>query len=126
MKTKVVAYCRVATHDQLAIESQKVQIQNYIKGHSDWCAGPVYADVAPASQLQEGSDLARLLEDATKGKFQRVVVPSVSRLARDMPRFAQMLHRFKEHDIAVDFLKERISTDDPNAFTLMMLKPQQH
>ncbi len=125
MKQKVVAYCRVAALDQFAIDSQKAQIQNYITGHPDWCSGPAYVDVAPASQLQKRSALTRLLDDAAKGEFQRVVVTSMSRFARDMPRLAQVLRRFKEHGITVDFLKEHVSTDDLNAFVLMMFEPQQ-
>ena len=126
MKIKVAAYFRVATRDQLAIENQKAQIQKHISEHPNWCAGPTYVDIAPASQLQEGSDLARLLDDAARGRFQRVAVVSVSRLARDIPRLSQMLRQFKEQDIAVDFLKEHISTDEPNIFALITHGPLQH
>ena len=72
----------------------------------------VYTDVAPANRLAEGSDLARLLEDAAKGEFQRVAVLSVSRLARDFVRLLQLINTLKENGVTVDFLKEGISSDD--------------
>lgn len=111
-KTKVAVYCRVATKEQLAVDCQKSQLQNYINSHPGWCAGPVYSDFAPASQLAEGSDLARMLEDAAKSSFQRVAVLSVSRLARNTVRLFQLVDTFKDSGVAVDFLKEGISTDD--------------
>ena len=109
---KVAVYCRVATKDQLAADCQKSQLQSYIGSHPGWCAGPVYSDAAPASQLTDGSDLARMLEDAAKGAFQRVAVLSVSRLARNTVRLFQLLDTLKGCGVAVDFLKEGISTDD--------------
>lgn len=112
MKTKVAVYCRVAAKDQIAIDCQKTQLQHYINSHPGWDAGTVYTDVAPANRLAEGSDLARLLEDAAKGEFQRVAVLSVSRLARDFVRLLQLINTLKENGVTVDFLKEGISSDD--------------
>ena len=112
MKTKVAVYCRADGNDPFAVECQKAALWEYISAHPDWDAGTVYADIAPASQLTERSDLAHLLEDAEKGEFQRVAVHSASRLARDRERLYQIVNALKVYGVSVDFLKEGLSTDD--------------
>lgn len=109
MKTRVAIYCRIAEGNQQTLDFQKIQLQDYINAHVDWCKGEIYSDIMPANRLAENSDLNRLLSDAEKGNFQRVVVLSMSRLAREPEQLFQIINRLRASGVDIDFVKEGVS-----------------
>ena len=109
MKTRVAIYCRIAEGNQQTLDLQKIQLQDYINAHVDWCKGEIYSDIMPANRLAENSDLNRLLSDAEKGNFQRVAVLSMSRLAREPEQLFQIINRLRASGVDIDFVKEGVS-----------------
>ena len=109
MKTRVAIYCRIAEGNQQTLDLQKIQLQDYINAHVDWCKGEIYSDIMPANRLAENSDLNRLLSDAEKGEFQCVAVLSMSRLAREPEQLFQIINRLRASGVDIDFVKEGVS-----------------
>ena len=109
---KVAMYCRVGNANQLALESQRVELQEYIQSHPDWREEEYYADMRPANRLDENSVVAKMLKDGARKKFHRLVVPSVSSLTREPDSLISMLKKLSDCGIIVDFIDDRITSVD--------------
>ena len=109
---KVAMYCRVGNANQLALESQRKRLQEYIQSHPDWREEKYYADIRPANRLDENSAVVKMLNDATLRKFHRLVVPSVSRLTRDPDSLILVLEKLSDCGVIVDFIEEQITSVD--------------
>lgn len=74
----------------------------------------VYADYGfTGSDLHRRPELNRLLNDCRAGRVNRIVVQSTAQLARRTADLLAILQELQSLGVAVDFEKERFSTDSP-------------
>ena len=115
--TKVALYARVSTEDQ----TERETIQNQVNVAGTLCPAmgleivDSYLDdgvsgMIPLGQRPEG---ARLLEDATQGKFQQVVVYRLDRIGRKALVILSAWETLKEKGVALRSLTEPFDTAQP-------------
>lgn len=74
----------------------------------------VYADYGvTGAELHHRPELNRLLADCRAGCINRIVVQSTAQLARRTADLLAILQELQSLGVAVDFEKERFSTDSP-------------
>ena len=74
----------------------------------------VYADYGfTGTDCQYRPELNRLLADCRAGRVNRIVVKSATQLARRTADLLAILQELQSLDVAVEFEKERFSTDSP-------------
>ena len=79
---RVAIYCRVASHDEMALTLQTERMKDFVAGKAGWVLTGVYCDEAASAAVDERSGLQKLLSDAKAQAFDAVAVYSFSRLAR--------------------------------------------
>ena len=84
---RVAAYCRVSSDSADQLHSYAAQIRAYtdlIQGHDGWELVDIYADEGlTGTRMDQREDLNRLLADCRRGRVDKVLVKSISRLARN-------------------------------------------
>lgn len=118
-KIRVAAYARVSTKTEKQKESYKSQVEYYtalIKSNSDWEFTRIYADRGKSGANSENRpNFMRMIADAKAGKFDLILVKSVSRFARNSLEAQEYARILKEYNVEVRFEKENISTFEPRA-----------
>ena len=113
---KVCLYVRVSTDDQRlagTIESQIEQLQKHATTRGYEVVG-VYRDDGVSGKIAIGKrpQGSKLIEAASAGKFERVVVYSLDRLGRDMLGIMMEVKRLHRRGIFVESVKENLIFDD--------------
>lgn len=103
-KMIVVAYCRVATKNQLALDKQTERMMQFVATHPEWELVKIYSDSSEATQLSRREGLTNLIRDARQGQFDFVIVPKPSRLARSLLECYQILTTLNEAGVGVKFI----------------------
>ena len=84
---RVAAYCRVSSDSEDQLHSYASQIQyytEYIGQNPEWILADIYADEGlTGTKIEKRDELMRMVTDCQKGKIDRVLIKSVSRLARN-------------------------------------------
>ena len=113
MKLRVCGYCRVSTD----LESQKESVDNQIelaadkiRSNPDWEFAGIYADPDYTGTNEERPEFQRMMNDARRHKFDRILVKSISRLARNTVLIIETLKELTELGITIEFEKEGIDT----------------
>ena len=111
---RVAAYCRVSSDSSDQLHSYAAQIHYYtdmIQNHDGWELVDVYADEGiTGTRMDKREDLNRLLTDCRKGKIDKVLVKSISRLARNTRDCLASLRELSRLGVSVQFEKENIDT----------------
>lgn len=111
---RVAAYCRVSSDSSDQLHSYATQIKAYteqIGAHADWELVDVYADEGlTGTRMDKREDFQRLLADSQKGKVDRVLCKSISRLARNTKDCLAALRELSALGVTVYFEKENIDT----------------
>lgn len=85
-KIRLAAYVRVSSDSQDQLHSFATQIQyysDYVKTHPEYELVDIYADEGlTGTEMDNRDELNRLVSDCKRGKIDRVIVKSISRLAR--------------------------------------------
>lgn len=101
---KVAAYIRVSTdknEQELSLEHQTAMLQAYAKSRNEELV-EVYADKGKSgTKMANRTGLLRMLEDAKRGKFQKIYVKDVSRLCRNVREFLGILQDLE--DLGINF-----------------------
>lgn len=122
-KIKVAAYARVSTdkEDQIAsLETQKEFFEEYARIHC-YELTKLYADEGiSGTKLKNRFAFHEMMEDAKKGKFQKVFVKDISRFARNAVDFLNSIRNLKAMGIPCEFVNSNLSTED-GEFTLGIL-----
>ena len=124
-KLRVAAYCRVSTkgaEQEDSLELQKEVYRARIGSHPDWEFADVYADSLSGLCAEKRPEFMRLMADCNAGKIDRILCKSVSRFSRNMVECQRYTQQLRARNIAVEFEKEHIRTDDPTSslvFSLM-------
>ena len=111
-KQRIALYGRVAVESPDMVAGQKAILEAELEKHQDWVLRGIYFDVGPSDdEMKQTPALRRMLQAAERGDFDRVVTTGISRISRGVPRLLEIVRFLKEKGVAVDFLKEGISTD---------------
>ena len=85
--TRAAIYCRVSTEDQAergtSLTDQQDRCTAFCQTES-WIVAGLYVDDGISGATTERPELNRLLADARRGDFDRVVVTDPDRLSRDL------------------------------------------
>ena len=118
MSKKVAIYCRVSTIEQaeegLSIDSQYHNIKEYCKnqGHEIY---NLYEDRGISGKnITNRPGIKQLLEDATKNKFDLVVVWKLNRISRKLLDILNIVDLLNKHNIAFRSLTENFETEKPS------------
>ncbi len=108
---RVAIYARVSTTDQ-STESQLLDLRRYVSDRG-WQIHREYCDNGISGTEESRPELDRLMADAKKRKFDRVLVWRFDRFARSTKHLILALEEFK--NLGIDFVsyQENIDTSSP-------------
>ena len=102
-------YVRVSTQQQTT-ENQLIELYEVCE-RNDWTVVEEYNETVSGTKGQNDRDeLKRMLIDASRKKFDKVVVWSVDRLGRNMKHLVSILSQLKDLDIDLYAYKQGIDT----------------
>ena len=98
--TKVAIYLRVSTSEQVA-ENQLPALLDFVQKRG-WQVVEIYSEQESAWKSGHQIQLAKLLEDARKGKFEVVLVWALDRMSREGSlAILQLIDKFKRYRVKV-------------------------
>jgi DNA invertase Pin-like site-specific DNA recombinase len=109
-EARVAIYTRVSTLDQ-SDEGQEHELLEFSQ-RSGWTVAEVYKDKISGIKNNR-PELDRLLADAKRARFSRVIVFRIDRLGRSVSHLLEVLETFKALDIKFVSLSEAIDTSTP-------------
>ncbi len=104
-----VIYARFSSHNQneTSIEGQIAAGYELAK-REGWSVVGVYIDRAISGRTDDRPDFQRMIEDAAKKQFQRVIVWKTDRFARNRYDSALYKHKLKTHGVKVVYAAQSI------------------
>jgi DNA invertase Pin-like site-specific DNA recombinase len=106
---KVAVYVRVSTQQQTT-ENQLLELYEVCE-RNDWTIVDEYNETVSGTKgVNDRKELDRMLKDASRKKFQKVVVWSVDRVGRSMKHLVSVLSQLKDLDIDIYSYKQGIDT----------------
>ena len=111
---RAVCYTRVSTREQaesgFSLAAQEESARAYATAQS-WELAEVYSDAGKSGGSREGRDeLARLLVDAARGQFQRVIVWKLDRFARNLRDLLNLSDELDQYNVGIVSIQESIDT----------------
>ena len=111
---RVAVYARVSTEHEAQINALENQLEWYkieCSRHSDWEIVEVYVDQGiTGTQAQKRPEFLRMMEDARKDKFDRIITREVSRFARNTVDALSYTRQMKAMGVDVLFINDGINT----------------
>jgi DNA invertase Pin-like site-specific DNA recombinase/uncharacterized Zn finger protein len=121
---RAAAYCRVSTKREEQLDSLESQ-QNFFldyAGRNGYELVHIYADEGKSgTKMKNRTQLLKLLEDASHGVFDLVLIKDISRLARNTVDFLTSIRRLKARGIKVVFVNYDQTSSESSEFMLTML-----
>ena len=106
---KVGVYVRASTQQQTT-ENQLLELYEVCE-RNDWTIVDEYNETVSGTKgVNDRKELDRMLKDASRKKFQKVVVWSVDRVGRSMKHLVSVLSQLKDLDIDIYSYKQGIDT----------------
>ena len=106
---KVAIYVRVSTQQQTT-ENQLLELHDICE-RNNWEIVEEYNETISGTKgVDDRLELNRLLKDASRRKFEKVVIWSVDRLGRSMKHLVMVLSQLKDLDIDIYSYKQGIDT----------------
>lgn len=106
---KVGVYVRVSSQQQTT-ENQLLELYEVCE-RNDWTIVDEYNETVSGTKgVNDRKELDRMLKDASRKKFQKVVVWSVDRVGRSMKHLVSVLSQLKDLDINIYSYKQGIDT----------------
>ena len=123
---KVALYLRVSTDGQ-TVANQKRELEGMAK-RADWKIVEVYQDkgISGANGRNGRPELNRMLNDATRRRFKKLLVWDLSRLGRSLRDLISITDQFQELGIDLYVHKDAIDTATASGrlfFHIVVLKP---
>lgn len=112
-KKRVCAYARVSTDSNSQAQSLENQTETYerlIKSNPEYEFAGIYHDKAITGSKEERPGFMQMISDAREGKFDLIIVKSISRFARNTAITLKYLRELKSLDIGIFFEEENINT----------------
>ncbi len=117
-KIRLAAYVRVSSDSQDQLHSFATQIQyysDYVKTHPEYELVDIYADEGlTGTEMDNRDELNRLVSDCKRGKIDRVIVKSISRLARNTEELLITIRMIKDFGASLYFEEQDIDTEKLN------------
>lgn len=108
---RVAIYCR-AGFSEYALRSQKERALSLISEHDDWKLVTTYTDFGTGPQISRRPGFKMMMADCRRGKFDKILVKSLSTLARDISDCMKVLQELSDLGVSVWFMDEGIDTGD--------------
>ena len=106
---KVAVMVRVSTIQQTT-ENQLLELYEVCE-RNDWTVVEEYNETVSGTKgVNDRKELERMLKDASRKKFDKVVIWSVDRLGRSMKHLVSVLSQLKDLDIDIYSYKQGIDT----------------
>ena len=106
---KVAIYVRVSTIQQTT-ENQLLELYEVCE-RNDWSVVEEYNETVSGTKgVNDRKELERMLQDASRKKFDKVVIWSVDRLGRSMKHLVSVLSQLKDLDVDIYSYKQGIDT----------------
>lgn len=123
MSMNAVIYARYSSHNQTeqSIEGQLRDCYDYAKRNDLTVIGE-YIDRAISGKTDDRPDFQRMIEDAPKRQFERVLVWKFDRFARNMFDSVTYKHELKKHGVKVISAMENIGEGDESVLLEAMLE----
>lgn len=110
---RAAAYLRVSTLDQASegfgLDAQETVIRAYCTAQG-WELIGLYTDAGLSGSTTDRPELARLLGDARAGRFERIVVLKLDRLARSLKDMLRLYDELESYNVAVASVREALDT----------------
>lgn len=122
--TRVAAYCRVSTMQEIqhhSLEAQRDHYEKLIASRPHWIFVGVYIDQASGRHNLKMRDFQRMLEDCRNGKIDLILVKSISRMGRNTVQFLQACNELNALGVDVYFEVEKLHINDPQAVRLLTI-----
>lgn len=113
--TKVACYCRVSTkkaEQEMSLENQQKFFEDYTKQNGMTIHQLYKDDGISAKSMKKRDDFNRMVSDAKKGLFAKILVKDVSRFARNTFDFLGVIRELKAAKIEVLFITANMTTYD--------------
>ncbi len=107
---KAAVYARVSTGKQ-DLDLQLEEVRQYAT-RKGWTLVATYSDVASGAR-EDRTDFRRLVADATRGKFEGVIVQRFDRAARSVKQLVETLDHLRRCRVAFVSIKEDVDTSTP-------------
>ena len=125
-KIRTAAYCRVSTEMEIQEGSYDIQTRYYtdlINNNPDMELVGIYGDRGKSGlNMEKRPGLQSLLDDCRSGKIDLILCKSVSRFARNMADFVEMVRELRRIGVNAYFEKEGMDTKDKSCdFILKVL-----
>ena len=123
---RAVDYSRVSTlsEDQKkSLENQKETYANFIKDETEWEYVGSYCDEGiTGTKIYYRGGFQAMIKDAKAGKFDLIVVKSVSRFARNLKECLNVLDQLKSYGVMVFFVENNLNSfRDQDQLTLKFM-----
>ena len=124
-KVRVAVYCRVSTkreEQEDSLEAQQAAYTELISLRSDWELVGVYTDSLSGLSAEKRPEFMKMIDEAMAGNIDRILCKSVSRFSRNVAECKKYADLLRTRNVAVEFEKENLRTDDPTSsfiFSLM-------
>ena len=117
---KVAIYVRVSTADQTT-QNQLLDLEEVIE-RNGWEVVEFYDEVISGTKgVDERFELARMLKDAQRKKFEKLIIWSVDRLGRNLKNIIGVLSDLQESGVEVYAYKQAIDTSSSMGRSFMAL-----
>lgn len=117
---RVAIYLRVSTNDQNT-DNQRLVLAE-IAQKSGWEIVDIYEDKASGAKGKESRPAyKRLLEDATRRKFDMIVTWSIDRLGRSLKELVTLLNDMQSMGIGLYFHQQAIDSSTPSGKALFQM-----
>ena len=118
-----VVYARYSSHSQgeQSIEGQLRDCYEYARRYDINVVGE-YIDRATSGMTDERPDFQRMIADAAKKQFERVIVWKLDRFARNRYDSALYKHRLKQYGIRVISAMENVGEGDESILLEALLE----
>lgn len=105
----VAVYCRAGV-SEYALETQKRQAAAVIQEHGDWNLVATYTDFGTGPRFTRRPSFKMMMADCRKGKIDKILVRSISTLARDISDCVETLRELSGLGVSVKLMDEGIDT----------------
>ncbi|MBQ7175019.1 MAG: recombinase family protein [Lachnospiraceae bacterium] len=124
-RRRVAAYCRVSTNmteQESSIENQREHYETYIASRPEWIPAGVYWETGVTGTRQEARpELARLMEDSSKGRIDLILTKSISRFSRNTADCLELVRKLNAMGVQILFEKENIYTGTAESELMLTL-----
>ena len=106
----VAVYCK-AGFSEYALEIQKQRATAVIQEHDDWKLVATYTDFGTGPQFNRRPNFKMMMADCRKGLIDKILVRSISTLARDVWSCMKVLRELSALGVTIRFMDETIDTE---------------